>query len=328
MARVITRRTALAAGLAATLPMPHVRAQGVWPTKPIRIICGFPPGGLTDSFSRAYGDYIAEKTGQTVTVENRPGAAGGVAAVALKQAPADGHTLMTTVSATLLGNRVLYKSLQYDPERDFSYVALMPSGHLPVIASKATGAKDLAAFAAYAKANQVSGGSYAAGSFAHIALDNIARHFGVTFPIVQYRGEAPMWQDMAAGVSHLACGSYQAAQVVLQSGAGRAIAVPTARRMRKLPDVPTFAEQGLTAPVYQLFSWTCFLGQAAIPQDVVEAISAMIVEGGKTERLQRLLDTFGIDDSAQGHTDFKRILATEGPVWIDAAQRLNLPQEG
>jgi tripartite-type tricarboxylate transporter receptor subunit TctC len=327
MTRLISRRTTLVTGLAAALPMPYVRAQAAWPTKPIRIICGFPPGGLTDQFSRAYGDYIAEKTGQTVTVENRPGAAGGVAAVAMKQAPADGHTLMTTVSATLLGNRVLYKSLQYDPDKDFSHIALMPSGHLPVVASKATGAKDLAGFGAFAKANKASGGSYAAGSFAHIALDNIAKHFGVDYPVVQYRGEAPMWQDMAAGVSHIACGSYQAAQVVLQSGAGQAIAVPTLKRMRKLPDVPTFAEQGLTAPVYQLYSWTCFLGAAAIPQDIVERISGLIVEGGKTERLQRLLDTFGIDDAAQGHADFKRILATEGPVWIEAARKLNLQQE-
>lgn len=328
MGRIITRRTALATGLAAAaLPMPYVRAQASWPSKPIRIICGFPPGGLTDQFSRVYGDYIQEKTGQTVTVENRPGAAGGVAAVAMKQAAPDGHTLMTTVSATLLGNRVLYKSLQYDPDKDFSHIALMPSGHLPIVASKATGARDLAQFGAYAKANQVSGGSYAAGSFAHIALDNIAKQFGVTFPIVQHRGEAPMWQDMAAAVSHIACGSYQAAQPVLQSGAGQAIAVPTAKRMRKLPDVATFAEQGFTSPVYQLYSWTCFLGSSAIPQDIVEKISGLIVDGGKSERLQKLLDTFGIDDAALGHADFKRILAAEGPTWIEAARKLNLAQE-
>jgi tripartite-type tricarboxylate transporter receptor subunit TctC len=330
--RLITRRTALkaglSAGLATALPLPYVRAQASWPSKPIRIVCGFPPGGLTDQFSRAYGDYIAEKTGQMVIVENRPGAGGGVAAVALKQAPADGHTLMTTVSATLLGNRILYKSLAYDPDTDFSHVALMPSGHLPIVASKATGAKDLASFAAYAKANKVSGGSYAAGSFAHIALDQIAKHFGVEYPVVQYRGEAPMWQDMAAGASHIACGSYQAAQVVFQNEAGRAIAVPTTKRMRKLPEVPTFAEQGLTAPVYQLVSWTCFVGQAAIPQDIVEKISAMIVEGGKTARLQKLIDTFGIDEAAQGHAEFKRVLANEGPIWLEAARKLNLQQEG
>lgn len=328
MARLITRRTALALSAAAALPMPHVRAQGIWPTKPVRIICAFPPGGLTDQFSRAYGDYIQEKSGQQVVVENRAGAGGGVGAVALRQAAPDGHTLMTTVSATLLGNRVMFKNLQYDPDRDFSLVALMSSGHLPLVAHQSTGAKDIASFAAYAKANKVSGGSYAAGSFAHIAIASVARHFGLEIPIVQYRGEAPMWQDVAAGAMQIACGSYQAAQVVFQNNVGRAIAVPTDTRMKKLPDVPTFAEQGLVAPVFQLRSWTCFVGNSAAPQELSEAASAMIVAGGKTERLARILETFAIDNGAVGHAEFKSIMATQGPVWLDAARQLNLPQEG
>jgi tripartite-type tricarboxylate transporter receptor subunit TctC len=323
----LTRRTALTAGLAAALPMPHVRAQAAWPTKPVRIICAFPPGGLTDQFARAYGDYIAEKSGQTVIVENRPGAGGGVGAVALKQAAADGHTLMCTVSATLLGNRMLFKNLPYDPDKDFSLVAYMSSGHLPFIVHQNTGAKDLASFGAYAKANKVTGGSYAAGSFAHIALANVAKHFGAEYPVVQYRGEAPMWQDMAAGALQAAVGSYQAAQVVLQNGVGRAIAVPTAKRMARMPEVPTFAEQGLTAPVYQLKSWTCFVARSDTPPEFVEAASAMIVDGGKTERLRKILDVFGIDEPAAGQADFKRVMATEGPIWLEAAKALNLQAE-
>ncbi len=327
----ITRRTALvtslAAASAARLASPAL-AREKWGTKPIRIICAYPAGGLTDQFSRAYGDYIAEKTGQQVIVENKTGGGGAVAAIALKSAPADGHTLMCTVSSTLLGNRVLFKNLPYDPEKDFSLIALTPSGHLPVVAHQSTGAKDVASFVAFAKANKVVGGSYAAGSFAHIALANIAKANALDMPIVQYRGESPMWQDMAAGVSQIACGSYQAAQVVLQSGAGRAIAVPTAKRMRKLPEVPTFAEQGLIAPVYQLTSWICFVGQAAVPQDVVETISSMMVEAGKSPRLQKLLDLFGIDEAAMSHNAFKDLLAKEGPVWLDAVRQLNLPQEG
>jgi tripartite-type tricarboxylate transporter receptor subunit TctC len=327
----ITRRTALTTGFAATATfgMPAVlRAQDAWGSKPIRIICAFPPGGLTDQFARAYGDYIAEKTGQSVIVENKTGGGGAVAAIALKAAPADGHTLMCTVSATLLGNRIMFKNLPYDPDKDFSLIALMTSGHLPLVAHQSTGATDVASFAAYAKANKVAGGSYAAGSFAHIAIGQVAKHYGLEIPVVQYRGEAPMWQDMAAGVSHVACGSYQAAQVVLQNGTGRAIAVPTDKRMKRLPDVPTFAEQGLTAPVFQLASWTCFVGQSGIPQETVEAISKMIVEGGKSPRLQKVLEIFAIDDGAIGHASFKSIMATQGPVWLDAARQLNLTQEG
>lgn len=329
MTRLITRRTTLIAGAAASLlPRPALSQSTKFGTKPIRIICGFPPGGLTDLFSRAYGEHIAEKTGQQVIVENRPGAGGGVAAVAMKQAPADGHTLMTTVSATLLGNRVIFKNLPYDPDKDFALVALMSSGHLPVVAHKSTGAKNMAEFAAYAKVNKVAGGSYAAGSFAHIALGEIARHYGLTYPIVQHRGETPMWQDMAAGVLQIANGSYQAARVVLDGGHAQAIAVPTSKRMKKLPDVPTFAEQGLTAPVFGLKSWTCFVANSATPPELVAQISDMIVEGGLTPRLDKLLDTFGIDDRVVGHQQFKHVMETEGPIWLDAARKLDIKQEG
>ncbi|MEQ1649302.1 MAG: tripartite tricarboxylate transporter substrate binding protein [Hyphomicrobiaceae bacterium] len=325
----ISRRTAIAGSLAvAAFPRPSLGQSVKFGSKPIRIICAFPAGGLTDQFARAYGDYIAEKTGQQVIVENRTGAGGGVGAVALKQAPNDGHTLMCTVSATLLGNRVLYKNLPYDPDKDFALVALMSSGHLPVVAHKSTGAKTIAEFAAYAKTNKVSGGSYAAGSFAHIAVNEISKQLGFECPIVQHRGESPMWQDMAAGVSHIACGSYQASRIVLDGGHGQAIAVPTSKRMKRLPDVPTFAEQGLTAPVFQLKSWTCFVARGDTPPELVTEASNMIVDGGKTPRLAKILDTFGIDDGAVGQVQFKNIMDTEGPIWLDAARKLNLKQEG
>lgn len=328
MPRLISRRTALATGLAAALPMPVVRAQASWPTKPIRIICAYPPGGLTDQFSRAYGDYIAEKTGQQVVVENKSGGGGSVAAIALKQAGADdNHTIMSTISATLFGNRVMFKSLPYDPDKDFSYLSYMSSGHLPIVAHKTTGAKTIAEFVEYAKKNKVSAGTYAAGSPAHIFLDNIIKDFGLDVPIVHYRGEAAMWQDMAAGVCQIACGSYQAAQVVLQNGTGVPIAVPTTTRMKKLPAVATMAEQGLKNPAYQLMSWICFLGHAGMRQDVVERIATLCVEGGRSERIQKILDTFGIDEAAQGHEAFKAIVKRDGPLWIDAAQKLNLKPE-
>ena len=329
MRRRISRRTALAGSFAlAAFPRPSLAQNQKFGSKPIRIICAYPPGGLTDQFSRAYGDYMAQQTGQQVIVENKAGAGGGVAAIALKQAPADGHTFMCTVSSTLLGNRVLYKSLPYDPEKDFAHVALLPSGHLPVVAHKSTGARTVAEFAAFAKANKVAGGSYAAGSFAHIALNEIAKHYGFECPIVQHRGESPMWQDMAAGVSHIACGSYQASRVVLDGNHGQAIAVPTLTRMKQLPDVPTFAEQGLTAPVFQLKSWICMVARSETAPELVTEASKMFVDGGKTAQIVKILTTFGIDEAALGQDDFKRILAAEGPIWLEAARKLNLKQEG
>ena len=113
---------------------------------------------------------------------------------------------------------------------------------------------------------------------------------------VHYRGEAPMWQDLAAGVIQAASGSYAAASNVLQSGAGKAIAVPQTRRMGKLPDVATFLEQGVTSKAFQLKGFICLVGPAGLAPDIVARLSALMVEGGKSERIQKLLDTFGVDE--------------------------------
>ena len=123
-----------AAAAAAALPAPAI-GQGAWPNKPIRIIVGYPAGGLTDTFARAYGEFISQKTGQPVTVENKAGASGAIAAEQVKNAPADGYTLMWTISTTMIMNKVLFKKLPYDPDKDFALISWMDAGHLPLVVS-------------------------------------------------------------------------------------------------------------------------------------------------------------------------------------------------
>ena len=105
-------------------------AQG-WPNKPIKFVVSYPPGGATDIFARAYGDYISKQLGQTVVVENKAGAGGTVGAVEVKRSPADGYTLLFTISTTMIMNKVLYKNLPYDPDKDFVLISYMPAGSLP-----------------------------------------------------------------------------------------------------------------------------------------------------------------------------------------------------
>src|SRR5215831_5378322 len=147
-----------AAAVAAALPAPAI-AQA-WPSKPIRIICGYPAGGLTDTFARAYGEYISQRTGQPVTVENKAGASGAIAAEQVKNAPPDGYTLMWTISTTMIMNKVLFKKLPYDPDKDFVLISWMNAGHLPTIIGKDVPAKNLAEFAEFARNRKVSLGTY------------------------------------------------------------------------------------------------------------------------------------------------------------------------
>ena len=326
MSRNLTRRRFIETGTAIVAAMPcagFARAQA-WPSKPIKIICAYPAGGITDLFARSYGDFVSEKVGQPVVVENKTGAGGILAAQAVKTAPADGHTLLFAITPTILQNRVLYKSLPYDTDKDFVLIACMPTGSLPLVAHKSTGATNLKEFVQYARSNKTSAGAFGAGSTAHIAATELNKAFGIQMTIAHYRGEAPMWQDLAAGAIQVGSGSYAGASSVLQSGAGRAIAVTQTKRMKKLPDVATYLEQGLTSKAFQLKTYICVVGPAGMRLQIVERLSALFVEGGDSERVQRLLDTFGIDEGPLGHEDFKKLYADEGPIWISLAKNLGL----
>jgi tripartite-type tricarboxylate transporter receptor subunit TctC len=295
-----------------------------WPSRPIRIICTYPAGGLTDVFARAYGEYIAQKTGQPVVVENKAGAAGAIGAEMVKAAPPDGYTLMFTNSTTMVQNKALFRKLPYDPDKDFALIAWFNTGHLPTIINKDVPANNVAEFAAWARDRKVSLATYGAGSYPHVVAETLNRHYGLKMEAVHYRGEALMWQDVASGAVQAASGSYASASAVLQSGAGRPIAVPTMQRMRKLPEVATFYEQGLTEKAFQVRGWVGASAPASTPDEIVQKLCDLMVEAGKTERIQKIIDTFGIDEAARDRIYFKKVLDEEGPVWLEVIKSLNL----
>ena len=320
-----TRRDMLRYGSAAALAaLPAPAISQAWPNRPIRIVCTYPAGGLTDVFARAYGEYIAQKTGRPVVVENKAGAAGAIGAEIVKAAPADGYTLMFTNSTTMIMNKLLFKKLPYDPDKDFVLIAWFNTGHLPTIINKDVPATNVAEFAAWARGRKVSLATYGAGSYAHVVAETLNRHYGLKMEAVHYRGEALMWQDVASGAVQGASGSYASASPVLQSGAGRPIAVPTMERMRKLPDVATFYEQGLTEKAFQVRGWVGASGPVGIPEEIVQKLSDMMVECGKTERIQKIIDTFGIDEGARDRVYFRKVMDEEGPVWIGVIKSLNI----
>src|SRR4029078_2952302 len=144
-----------------------------WPDKPIKIIVTYPAGGLTDVFARAYGEYIGQKGGQPVVVENKTGAAGAIGAEMVKGAPADGYTLMVTNSTTMVQNKVLFKKLPYDPDKDFSLVAWFNPGPPPTAVPKDVPVKDVKECAAWSTARKVSAGPYGAASSAHVVAETL-----------------------------------------------------------------------------------------------------------------------------------------------------------
>jgi len=295
-----------------------------WPNKPIKIIAGYPAGGQTDLFSRTYGEYIRGETGQNVTVENKAGASGTVAAVEAKRAAPDGYTLMFTISTTMIMNRVLIKDIPYDAEKDFVLVSIMPSGSLPFVAAEKTGAKTLEQFVAYAKkAEKVNIGTYGAGSYAHMAVAEMNKQYGLRMEAVHYRGEAPMWTDLAGGFIDGAHGSYSAALSVLQSGRGHPVAV-SRKRMSTLPDVASFKEQGATSRIFTLTGFQCCAVPMGTPPEIIQKLSKLLVAGGKTEKVQQVMKSFGVDDTAMTFEETQKLYKEEAPIWLDAVTSLGI----
>ena len=289
-----TRREALrhgaAAAAAAALPSPAL-AEEAWPGKPIRIICGYPAGGLTDIFARAYGEHIAQRTGQPVFVENKAGASGAIAAEQVKSAPPDGYTLMWTISTTMIMNKVLFKKLPYDPDKDFVLISWMDAGHLPTIVNKDVPAKNLKEFVAYAKENQakMQFGSAGAGSATHLGCVVLNTAMGTNITHVPYKGTGPAMQDLVAGRIDFLCEIITTAKPQIEGGNVRALAIMTTERSAVMPKLPTSREQGLDV---QAYTWNAFYAPKGTPDAVVKKLNDAMVAAMTTpavhDRLQGL----------------------------------------
>lgn len=324
MSRSVTRRIFVKSSIATAAALPFTGTGAwaqAWPSRPIKIVCSNFAGGITDLLARAYGDYLSQTLGQPVVVENKPGAGGTVAAQAVKASPADGHTLLFALIGTMVQNRVLYRNLPYDPDKDFVLISTMSLGSGVLMAHRSTGATNMKEFVEFARTNRTNVGTWGAGTAAHMVIAELNKQFGLQMEAVHY-GRS-MWPDFDAGVLQAAQGAYLSSINSAQTGTGRVIAVGP-RRTRKLPDVPTFAEQGVTSRLFGLSGYCCLAGPSAMPREIVERLSTLMVEAGRSERVQRLMDTHGIDEAAVGHVEARALHEAEKPVWIELVSSLGL----
>ncbi len=321
-----TRRRFLATttALGASALVPDAMAQAPkWPNKPIRIVVAFPPGGLTDAYARMYAEQLTAKFGVAAVVDNKPGAGAIIGIDAVAKSPADGYTLLMTTSGTVWQNRVLYTKLPYNLDKDLTPVAVFPSGPLVVGVSEKVPAKNMREFIEFAKTNTASMGTYAPGSYPHMVADQTNRAHGTKILAVHYRGESPMWIDVASGQTQIAIGSYQAFATV-QSRGVRPIGVTGSYRSPKLPDVPTLVEQGIPGRLVSLEGGLPLMAPAGTPEAVLQALSRVVVEGANTERAAKLRETFAIPNKPKNLADTRREWEETVPVWIKLAVDLGI----
>lgn len=315
----------LAAGaLGAAAVAPGALAQAAkWPSKPIRIVVAFPPGGLTDAYARQYADFASKKLGQPVTVDNRPGAGAIIGIDLVAKSPADGHTLLMTTSGTVWQNRVLYTKLPYSLDKDLTPIAFFPSGPLVVAVSEKVPAKNMKEFIAWAKNNQTSMGTYAPGSFPHMVADQANRSDGTKMVSVHYRGEAPMWVDVASGQLQIAIGSYQAFNTVATRGV-RPIGVTGVYRSPKLPDVPTLVEQGVQGNLVGLEGGLPLMAPSGTPEAVLQTLSKLVVDWANTEQAAKLRESFAIPNKPKNLAETRKDWDKNVPIWIKIAVDLGV----
>jgi tripartite-type tricarboxylate transporter receptor subunit TctC len=320
-----TRRELVLAGAAmAAAPLSAVRAQPAgYPAKPLKIIVGAAPGGLSDAYARLFAEQFTTRFNQPCVVENRAGASGIIAIDAMLKAPADGHTIASTTTGMVWQTRVLYRKLPFDLARYLTPITVFPSGPLIVAVQDKTGVRNLNELIDYARRKPCTMGSYAAASYPHVFAETLNREFGCKIETIHYKGEGPMWVEMGSNSIDIAVGSFQAFATVRDKGL-RAVATTGPIRSPRLPDLPTLIEQGLKAPVARLEGGLTLTANVAVPEPILELLARVAVEGNDTPRARALRDSFAIPDMTKGRADALRMWREDAVTWIREVEALNV----
>ena len=311
---------ALAAG---TLPR-AATAQPLYPARPVRWIVPYPAGAGADIVARTVGAQLAIDTGQPVTIENRAGGNTALGAIEAARAPADGYTLLSADNGMLVFNPAIYRTLSYNPVRDFAPVTLM--GRLPMVllVGPATGEKDARAFIADARAfpGKVSFASAGTGSQQHLAMKLLEREAGLKMVHVPYRSAAPALADVAGGQLPAMMCDLAAARRFIQSGRLRALAVAHPRRLAQLPAVPTFAELGM--PRVEAATLMGLVVPVNPPGELVARLQQAVASAIHNPAVLARFADLGIEAAGDGPGKFASLLQAEAARWHPLIRDLNL----
>jgi tripartite-type tricarboxylate transporter receptor subunit TctC len=315
--------------LASWLLSPCVAQGQDFPTKPIRIIASQNPGGTTDATARAFAEYLTQKLGVSVTVENRPGAGGMIAAEAVAHAPADGYTLFVGLHSQLAQASVLFKKPLINPDADLVPVAAVTAGGLPAAVHTGLSVKNAKELVELSRQRPVNAGNYSLGSGWHLLLSQLAKETGGQFVVVSYKGTPAMFTDLVGKQTDVATGSVISIDPFMQRDGLRMIAIMSDRRSTKYPDVPTWAEQGFTSPAFtKLLEYNMLLAPASTPKEIVDKISSTVADAASQSRkMMALLEMIGSDDNVLVGEPLTKMISEVWPVYRQLTTELKLTPE-
>jgi tripartite-type tricarboxylate transporter receptor subunit TctC len=303
----------LAASAAALTVSPHFARAQTYPTHPIRLIVGFPAGGQVDIIARLTAQWLGDRLGQSVVVENKPGAGGNLGAEAVINAAPDGYTLFFGAASNTV-NTTLFANLPYDFARDTAPVG--PINRIPLVleANPTFAAKSVAEFIAYAKANpgRLSVGSPSAGTPPYLAVELLKMMAGIDVIHVPYVGENQMVTDLLGGQLMAGVGGISSGIGHIKAGKLRALGVTTAARVAELPDVPTVAD---TVPGFEASGWSGVVAPKNTPKDVIDKLAAAIAAIQADPKFKERLSDFGAPLFAMSPAEFGKFIVEETEKW-------------
>lgn len=318
----MTRRLALIAAsglLGAALPA-AVQAQA-FPAKPVRIVVTFPPGGSSDAAARLVAPKLAERLGQPVVIDNRPGAGGGIGLEAVAKAPADGHTLVLASAGGLTANPSLYAKLNYDPVRDFAPIGLFGTSPFVLIASDKLPAASVKDVVALAKARP-GGLSYASGgngTAMHLSGELLKAMTGSFIVHIPYRGSALAVTAAGAGETQLAIADIASAQPLARAGRVKLLGVMGRERSTLAPELPTLAESGV--PGFEASGWFALLAPAGTPAAVVTKLNAELNAVLRLPELRQQFAQAGLEPLTSTPQELAALMRSESEKWAGVIKR-------
>ena len=315
----------LAAGIAALPTLSRTaRAEG-YPTRPVRLVVGFAPGGGNDITARLVGQWLSDHLGQPIVIENRPGAATNVATEAVVNAAPDGYTLLF-VPPTAAINATLYEKLNFNLIRDFAPIAGIIRIPDVMVVNPSVPARTVREFIAYAKANpgKINFASPGIGTTVHLSGELFKMMTGVDMVHVAYKGSAPSLTDLIGGQVQVSFATMPAAIEFVRTGKLRALAVTTATRSAALPDVPTVGE---FVPGYEVSSWYGISARKGTPAEFIDKINKEINAGLADATMKGRLADLGGTTIAGSPDDFGKLVADETEKWAKVIRAANIKPE-
>jgi tripartite-type tricarboxylate transporter receptor subunit TctC len=307
---------------------PNEAQAQAYPTRPIRLVIPYPPGGPTDILGRAVANRLGEVLGQQIVVENRAGVSAILGTEFVAKAAPDGYTLLLA-DINHAVNPGLYKSLPYDSRKDFTPIGLIASASLALVVNASIPARSAQELIALAKSRpgKLAYGSAGAGNLTHLAPELLKAKYGLDVLHVPYKGAGQALTDLVAGQTSFVIMGLSATKAFIDSGKLRALAITGDKRARSMPDLPTFAEAGVPLPEMKVGSWWGLAGPARLPREIVVKLNRSLAQTLLAPEVRARLEALNIDAMQSSPEEFASWLNAQADTWAEVVRLARITLE-